>query len=139
VSFDDVVECRRKIDALMTISKQPAFTLLAAAFKRVMNIIKDSKAVNIDENLFAEPAETALYKTLQSVSAETQPHLDQKQYEEALAVILKMKEPVDKFFDDVMVMVDDPKVRDNRLALLAAIAELFLKVGDFSKMYALNQ
>ncbi len=139
VSFDDVVECRRKIDALMAISKQPAFTILAAAFKRVMNIIKDNRVTNIDKKLFSEPAETKLHETLQAVSAEAQPHLDRKQYEEALAVILKMKEPVDLFFDDVMVMVDDPKVRDNRLALLAAVADLFLKVGDFSKMYALNQ
>ena len=82
---------------------------------------------------------TEVYETLQAVAAEAEPHLANKEYEEALAVILKMKEPVDKFFDDVMVMVDDPKVRDNRLALLAAVAELFLKVGDFSKMYALNQ
>ena len=52
----------------------------------------------------------------------------------AMVVILKMKEPVDRFFDDVMVMADDEKVRNNRLSLLTAISHLFLRIGDFSKM-----
>ena len=49
-----------------------------------------------------------------------------------------MKEPVDSFFDEVMVMADDEAVKNNRLSLLAAIAHLFLQIGDFSKMYTLR-
>jgi glycyl-tRNA synthetase beta chain len=51
-----------------------------------------------------------------------------------MAVILNMKEPVDTFFDEVMVMTDDLALQKNRLSMLTAIAELFLEVGDFSKM-----
>jgi len=54
-------------------------------------------------------------------------------------VILKMKEPVDTFFEEVMVMAEDEKVRANRLNLLTAIAQLFLRIGDFSKMNAISQ
>lgn len=139
VSFDDVVDCRKRINALADISVQPSFTLLAGAFKRVMNIIKDNTAIEIDENLLTEEAEKKLYETFQSVTAEAHPFLAKREYNQALTAILKMKEPVDAFFDHVMVMVDDQAIRNNRLALLTAIAKLFLKVGDFSKMYALNQ
>jgi glycyl-tRNA synthetase beta chain len=138
VVFEDVVDCRRRIDALVAISAQPSFTLLAGAFKRVINIVKEQRQTQVDEGLLAEPAELALYETYQNVTREAQPLLSRKEYLEALTVILQMKEPVDRFFEEVMVMVEDEKVRQNRLALLAAIASLFLQVGDFSRMYAIT-
>ena len=139
VAFDDVVDCRRRIEALMAINAQPAFALLAGSFKRVNNIIKDNRDTRIDEALLSEPAEGDLAASLRQIEAEAMPLLAAKQYEQALAVILRMKEPIDTFFDKVMVMAEDSALRRNRLALLTAIAGLFLRVGDFSKMYALNQ
>ncbi len=139
VGFDDVMDCRLKIDALVAISARETFTLLAGAFKRVINIIKDNRDTRIDESLLTETAERDLYEAFQHTSDTVRPLLDQKAYGEALAAILRMKEPVDRFFDDVMVMVEDADIRRNRLALLTAIAQLFLLVGDFSKMYALHQ
>lgn len=139
VDFDDVVDCRRRIEALIAINAQPAFALLAGSFKRVNNIIKENTDTRIDEAALAEPAERALAAALRAIEAEAAPLLTAKEYGKALAVILKMKEPIDTFFDQVMVMAEDASVRRNRLALLTAIAGLFRKVGDFSKMYALNQ
>jgi glycyl-tRNA synthetase beta chain len=136
VAFEDVVDCRQRIDALVAISAQPSFTLLAGAFKRVINIVKNQEPERVREDLLSEPAELALYEAFQTISREAQPLLARKEYLPALEIILRMKEPVDSFFDQVMVMVDDELVRRNRLALLAAIAGLFLQVGDFSKMYA---
>jgi glycyl-tRNA synthetase beta chain len=135
VSFDDVADCRKRIDALVAISEQPAFTKLAGAFKRVINIVKEQSPGTIEKKLLLEPAEHALYKAYQEVTHETEPLLARKDYLPALTVILRMKEPVDRFFEEVMVMVDDEQLRQNRLALLTAIARLFLRIGDFSKMY----
>jgi glycyl-tRNA synthetase beta chain len=135
VAFDDMVDCKARIDALMNIREQPTFAILAAAFKRVMNIIKDHEAGPVNEGLLHEAAEKRLFEVLQEVRKKTEPHLTAGKYEAALAVILQMKEPIDGFFDSVMVMVDDRKLRDNRLNLLRAIADLFFKIGDFSKMY----
>ncbi|HIJ77742.1 MAG: glycine--tRNA ligase subunit beta [Desulfobulbaceae bacterium] len=138
VSFDDPIDCRQRIEALMAISNKEAFTLLAGAFKRVINIIKDNSATEIKPELFSDPAEQKLYQVYQATYQEALPLIEKKAYQEALTVIIKMKEAVDNFFDEVMVMAEDEAVRTNRLNLLTAIARLFLKVGDFSKMYALN-
>jgi glycyl-tRNA synthetase beta chain len=135
VSFDDVVDCRARIEALAAMKEQPTFAVLAAAFKRVMNIIKDSRGGTVDDKMLQEPGEKKLFETLQQVQKEAEPLILAKEYGAALNVILRMKEPVDTFFDQVMVMVDDPQLRANRLNLLSAIAQLFLKVGDFSKMH----
>jgi len=134
VSFDDVVDCRAKIDALAAIREQPAFTVLAAAFKRVMNIIKGCSETEVNFELLQEGAERNLYEAFAKVQDETKPFLQAKEYGRALDVILLMKEPVDVFFDEVMVMTDDEALQKNRLNLLTAISGLFLQVGDFSKM-----
>jgi len=134
VTFDDVVDCRARIDALTAIRKQPSFTVLAAAFKRVMNIIKGHHATEIDVGLLQDGAERSLYETFIAVQDETRPFLLEKEYGKALEVILRMKEPVDVFFDEVMVMTEDAALQKNRLNLLSEISGLFLRVGDFSKM-----
>jgi len=135
VSFDDVEDCRARINALKAIRNQPTFTLLAAAFKRVMNIIKDNKEATVDIDLLTEIAERNLYSLFHEVRKEVNPLLSCREYDKALDIILRMKGSIDTFFDDVMVMVDDPRLRRNRLNLLTAVAELFLRVGDFSKMH----
>jgi glycyl-tRNA synthetase beta chain len=134
VSFDDVVDCRARIDALAAIREQPSFTVLAAAFKRVMNIIKGHDGTAVDDGLLQNGAERNLYEAFIKVQDETKPFLQAKEYGKALDGILRMKEPVDLFFDEVMVMTDDAALQKNRLNLLAAISGLFLRVGDFSKM-----
>ncbi len=138
ISFGDVVDCRKKIEALVSISSQPAFTLLAGSFKRVMNIIKDHDDTSVDRGLLTETAEQSLYETYLAVADESEPLLEEKKYDQALETVLKMKEPVDTFFDDVMVMSEDLRIRNNRLSLLTAISRLFLKIGDFSKMYTIT-
>jgi glycyl-tRNA synthetase beta chain len=122
----------------MAISGQEAFTVLAGSFKRVINIIKDNSETSVQPALFTESAEQKLHAAYLAVHLEAVPLLAASDYERALTVILKMKEPVDTFFEEVMVMVEDESVRANRLNLLTAIARLFLQIGDFSKMNAIN-
>ncbi len=135
VSFDNVVDCHARINALVAIKNQPAFTILAAAFKRVMNIVKQNSSQLVDPAILQEGAEMTLYDSFLDIKIKTQPLLEKKEYGQALELMLSMKEPVDSFFDHVMVMVDDNRLRENRLNLLTGIAELFLRVGDFSKMH----
>jgi len=139
VSFDDAVDCRARIDALAAIRSQPAFTVLAAAFKRVKNIIKNNHGTEVDTTLLHEEAERILYEVFTRVQNESKPFLETKEYNKALDIILQMKEPVDHFFDEVMVMTDEAALKKNRLNLLTAISGLFLQVGDFSKMQSAVQ
>jgi glycyl-tRNA synthetase beta chain len=134
VDFDDIIDCSRRIEALSAVRKEETFTILASSFKRVRNIIKDHQEDKVNESLLCEEAEKSLYTAFQEVAAEAEPMLKARDYQPAMAVILRMKEPVDRFFDDVMVMADDAQIKDNRLGLLTAISHLFLRIGDFSKM-----
>lgn len=134
VVFDDLVDCNCRIQALLAISDQPSFAILAGSFKRVMNIIKDYAATDINPSLFSAEEEKNLHQALVAVQKEAQPCINRKDYEQAMIAILKMKEPIDIFFDKVMVMTDNTSERENRLNLLTSIASLFLQVGDFSRM-----
>ena len=79
------------------------------------NITKDfSGGGDVDKKLLQEEAEKNLYQVLQEVKAEASPLFEDKNYQQAMGAILKMKEPIDLFFDKVMVMADDEKVKTNR-------------------------
>ncbi|PCI42382.1 MAG: glycine--tRNA ligase subunit beta [Proteobacteria bacterium] len=104
---------------------------VAAANKRIANILKKAGDISahVDEGLFEEKAEKALFEKLNEVSSSfpTEP-------EAQLAALATLREPVDSFFDDVMVMADDAAVKANRLALLGQIRVLFLQLADVSKL-----
>ena len=135
VNFDDVIDCNHRIEALMAVQNEETFTILAGSFKRVKNIIKGFiETADVEEALLEEKAEQYLFKVLREVNAEASPLFEKRDYQQAMVAILKMKEPIDHFFDEVMVMAEDEKVKNNRLRLLTAISQLFLKIGDFSKM-----
>ncbi len=137
VHFDDMNDCSSRINALSEIANDETFTLLAGSFKRVTNIIKGHTDTTINEALLTQPAEQALSTQFSSVAKQCAPLLQQKEYGQALQTILTLKDPIDTFFDDVMVMDKDEAVKANRLALLTTIAHLFRHIGDFSKMYTL--
>ena len=134
VDFDDVVDCTLRIKALAAVQGEETFTILAGSFKRVRNIIKDNGEDTVREELLVESGEKGLYQALAEVAAETAPLLAGRDYSAAMGAILKMKEPVDRFFEQVMVMADDEALRRNRLNLLTGVSRLFLRIGDFSKM-----
>ena len=139
VGFDDITDCRSRIEALVKMSKHESFDELAGAFKRVTNITKDHNETEINTDLLSDDAEQHLYKTLRSVIANCSPHLTTKNYTAALTEMIVLKDPIDRFFEEVMVMADDAAVKENRLSMLTSIARLFLQVGDISKMYTLAQ
>jgi len=104
---------------------------VAAANKRIANILKKAGdvAMTINTALFAEAAERALFAALEKVEA-TFPAEPKAQ----LNALASLRTPVDAFFDGVMVMADDEAVQKNRLALLARLRGLFLKLADVSRL-----
>lgn len=111
---------------------------LAAANKRVGNILKKSAGDNIltvDESLLSEDAEKKLYQSLTALSQTVEPMFDAGDYEAALSQLSSLRGPVDGFFDSVMVMVDDETIKNNRIALLNTMNQLFLRAADLSRLH----
>ncbi len=117
-------------------TEQSAATALAAANKRIANILKKEgvKANQYQASLFTEAAERELARVLESLQKSTRKAFVSQQYAQGLAELAQLQIPVDSFFDDVRVMDDDENVRNNRLGLLGALRELFLQVADISHL-----
>ena len=131
------VDINKRIHAVNSFRKLPEAESLAAANKRSGNILKKVKGKlpkKIKTSLLAEEAEQKLYQALTQLTESVDPLLASSDYEPALQLLAGLREPVDTFFDDVMVMVDDIKLRDNRVALLNQLHGLFLQVADISRL-----
>lgn len=136
--FDDVVDARQRLDALAGIKRRPDFVPLAVAFKRVANIQEKGGAggAAVDPALLSEDAEKRLAAELDRVEGEVATLRAARDYPAVLRAVAAVKPAVDAFFDDVLVMAEDPAVRANRLALMRRVAALFADVADFRKIQA---
>jgi glycyl-tRNA synthetase beta chain len=136
VSFDNLNEADARMAALAEFRERPDFEPLAVAFKRVCNIVKEGTDIPVDAGLFQDDAERELSRTFDLVASAARGKIGKKDYLAALTEIAGLKSPVDAFFDGVMVMAEDERVRNNRLALLTGIARLFGVIADFSRISA---
>lgn len=141
VSIDHVPNVWNRTGALEKLKAAPDFEPLAVAFKRVVNIIRksapESAAGNmggVDERLFEKECESALFAAYRNVKRRVSDNLEKGAFEQALLDIASLKNPVDAFFEGVLVMSDDKDIRNNRLALLGSISGLFALFADFSKI-----
>jgi glycyl-tRNA synthetase beta chain len=141
VSVDDVPAVWNRVRALASLKKAPEFEPLAIAFKRVVNILRQAKQTAsghigwaVDESLFEDECEFLLLNKYQSVKKKVKNNLDMGNVDQALRDIASLRPSIDAFFDGVMVLSDDMKLRENRLALLGKIANMFEKFADFSKI-----
>lgn len=110
---------------------------LAAANKRISNILKKSDEAipdKVDSMLLQEAAEKALHKEIEAMAKRVSPLFAKRDYEAALKQLAGLREVVDNFFDQVMVMAEDASIRANRLALLGQLRGLFLEVADLSQL-----
>lgn len=131
------LDFHRRLQALEVFAGDAAAASLAAANKRVANILRkaDTKPLTkVDPKLLEEPAEQALYDTLQSLRQQVKPALEKHAYGEAMSQLAGTRAVIDQFFDDVMVMAERKDLRRNRLALLAEIRELYNGVADLSRL-----
>jgi glycyl-tRNA synthetase beta chain len=134
---DNVPDIWNRVRALQELKAAADFEPLATAFKRVVNIIKKADLParrKVDEKLFEHESESALYSAFKDLKGKVSTHLAKGHYDQALREIAKLRDPVDAFFDGVMVMSKEKKIRNNRLALLWMISELFGLFADFSKI-----
>lgn len=132
--FDDLVDAVARIGALAAFKSRPDFAELAVTFKRVDNIVKEGVVAKIDTSLFEDGAENALATAVDYVNRSVAAAIGVRDYVTALTEIASLGCHVDLFFDKVMVMAEDEKVRTNRLALLTAISRLFSGIADFGKL-----
>jgi glycyl-tRNA synthetase beta chain len=137
VSSNNIPQTWSRVGALEKLKAKPDFEPLAVAFKRVVNIIKkagDIQAADVDQKLFQHESEPALLSAYESVKKKVEDNLHEDRFDQALIEIASLRDTVDAFFEEVMVMTDDMAVRRNRLALLGHIAALFGEFADFSKL-----
>ena len=139
VSIDTIPDVWQRTAAMQALKGNDDFEPLAAAFKRVVNIMRKTEvdeAIVPDTGLFKESAESDLHAEYLKVKADVNEKLASGELGKALRIIATLRKPVDRFFDEVMVMTDDVALRNNRLALLKVIAGLFIRIADFSKIAA---
>jgi glycyl-tRNA synthetase beta chain len=130
-------DCDRRIQALNRFQSNDAALALAAANKRISNILKKTNldpGVEVIVERFELKAEKQLYAQLVKLEARVEPLFGKGKYLQGLNELAKLRPVVDQFFDEVMVMVDDESIRDNRLALLAQMSGCFRRVADFSRI-----
>ena len=132
-----LLDFSKRIEAVMIFQAMPEADFLAAANKRVVNILKKNKVKDkgpIEKAWLKEPAEKELVAQLEESKECLDKHMTEQDYSRALADLVSLKLPVDNFFRDVMIMTDDLKIRDNRLAILNQLKNLFTAVADISEL-----
>jgi glycyl-tRNA synthetase beta chain len=127
----------QRLVAVSAFVRLDAADSLAAANKRIANILRKAETkgkLRLDPKKLSEDAESALHDAMLSASDSIAPLMRKRAYADALTQLAKLRDPVDKFFDDVMVMTDDKALRQNRLALLSDLRDLFLDIADISRL-----
>jgi len=132
-----LVDFNRRLIALAEFVRLPDSGALAAANKRLRNILRKATepvADRIDPDLLTDPAERALFVALQDAVRDNFLPMKERDYVSVLKRLARLRKPIDGFFNGVMVLVDDPEVRNNRLALLSRLSAQFMAVGDVSQL-----
>ena len=126
-----------RVNAVQRFSQLPESAALAAANKRVSNILQKEKQqqTEVDQALLSETAEKDLAQAVAEMRGVVEPLFEKREYTQGLEKLAAMRPVVDAFFDQVLVMADDDAVRQNRLALLSELRALFLKVADISSLH----
>ncbi len=124
-----------KVKALSQLRNLPDYENVIMVFKRVGNIIPENlKFSNANVNLLVSQSEKELYKKFIEIKDKFKQFIENKNYDKALGLLLELKPYIDRFFDNVMIMVEDEKLKNNRLSLLKEINDLFRNIADFTKL-----
>jgi len=137
---DDIVDAIARTEAVAAVRPSPDFEAISSSFKRMKNILRQAEeagkkpAHTLDPDVLKEAPEKALAAGAQVSALRVASLKDKKQYAQAMAEISKLRPPIDAFFDQVMVMVEDETLRANRLALLQKLLDDFSTIADFSEI-----
>lgn len=127
----------KRVRAVTLFQSHESAPALAAANKRITNILKKQDSAvqsNVNEALLTDDAEKQLFQHVNALKPKVSEQVEQGNYSPALALLAELKQPVDHFFDDVMVMSDDQDLRQNRLSLLQLVSHQFMQIADISKL-----
>ena len=133
----DLPDCRARLKDIHAFRSNPDFAAMSMAFKRAKNILRQAQTPLTgipEEGLFEKEEEKILCRSIAGVSAGLKSHLANRDYSKSFEELLSIKASLDSFFDTVMVMAEDPKVRDNRLNLIKSLVLLFEDVADLSQL-----
>jgi glycyl-tRNA synthetase beta chain len=133
--WDTLPDLDRRLAALASFMGEPAAASLAAANKRIGNMLRKAEeecSEEIDAKIFVFEEEVALFGEIERLENELKPLLEERNYGSCLQALSRLKEPVDAFFDAVMVLDEDRLLRQNRLALLTRLKALFDHIADLS-------
>lgn len=131
---DDVYDLKLRADKLNDYIENKGLEEVLTTFNRVINLGEKASSTEVKRELLVEEEEIELYEAFNSIEDKVITWLNKKEYDKALEQFIALREPVDNFFDHVMVMVDDEELRENRLSLLSKIAETMLMICDLSKI-----
>ena len=134
--IDDIYDAYLKISAIDEFRKknEELFSNLLLVFKRVKNIIKTSNTLIFEESILEEKAERELYKIYKEKEIQIKKLIENKEYQKTFSMLSSLYEPLDNFFKEIMVMVDDDKLKNNRIALLSLVDKIFKNMLDFSSL-----
>lgn len=135
-----LVDTVARVKALENFKSNPDCARLTVAFKRMSNILKSAERISdaLFPELFREKEEKELYELREKIAPEILALVSARDYKGAFKKLTSIKDVIDAFFDEVMVMVDDKEVKENRLALLNSVRELYSNIADLSKLQGLE-
>lgn len=134
--FENVPDAFARLRALETFMAEEGFEDLTLSFKRVLNIVGETSEGPVDPGLFEQPEEEDFLEVVLEAESKTEAHLQEGQPLELLQSLATLRPRIDRFFDAVLVNVEDSEIRENRLRMLARLARVFLRLADFSKISA---
>lgn len=136
VDYNSLLTTLARAEALVKTKSNLQFAELLTAFTRAYNLTKKTGKLNINNEYLIESVESELYNELIQAEEKTGGLISNRDYVSVIEVLSQLAAPVNRFFNDIMVMVEDEKVRDNRLGLLYKVVELTRNIGDLSKIVA---
>ncbi len=131
---DDIYFSYLRLKALDSLKESSHFEPMILIAKRVNNILRDQPRYKINPDLFAEKEEKELYTTFAIIKKNVLPLISSGEFARAQRFIFRMRSVINSFFDNILVMTDDKRIRRNRLALLQGISELLIQVADYSRV-----
>jgi glycyl-tRNA synthetase beta chain len=135
IDYSDIMDLKHRAQDLQKFKQREDFRKLVIGFKRVSNIIAEAKNLKEpDPALLREEAEQDLYSGYKDLALSVNRNLESKDYQGIMDELVKFGVTIDRFFDEVLVNVEDPELKENRYNLLSVIRSLFLKVADIAKI-----
>jgi len=132
----DLVDLLRKMTAMQAVTGKPEFDPLIVGFKRASRIVEKERWERqpVDPGAFQDPAEGELHRQISTCREHVQREMAEGRHARALEALVALKPPIDAFFANVMVNVEDAALRSNRLSLLKDVSECFTSFADFSRI-----